>query len=663
MELRKLSVFSATLGWLAFGLTAVVGQVSAPLVPFEFQGSSLPFSSMTPFEGGDFHSLMLTTVNGGDPDDYNHTVAFVNRVHSVTSLTAVAALGTQTVETPAELGQSEVDPIELVSAAVELSAPSIVTEPASQTAIAGLTVVFNVEAEGADPLWYQWFKDGTALEPGSLDSLVLVEVNESDGGEYTVLVGNEVGSVLSAAAVLTVVPDVRQAPVITTQPLSQAVEPGGSVTFTVAATGTEPLTYQWFKDGAEIEGASSDWLDVAAVTASDAGDYSVLVGNEVDSIISEPAALTVASEGPEAPQIIRQPEGHSVTTGETIVFTVEAIGAEPISFQWAKDGIAIDGANSPSLVISPVEESDAGDYLVVVSNEVDATTSHAAALVVTTGAMGVPLIKRQPESQTAAVGETAVFTVLATGAEPMTYLWSKDGSKIEGAHSESLVIGEVSEKDAGNYTVAIHNDIDSVTSLPATLTVTTDESEAPVITSQPQSLTVAEGETATFSVSATGAEPLAYQWLRNGTEIHGAHGSSLVISDVSDSDAGDYVVMVSNEIDTVTSQAATLTITESEREAPVITTQPASLTTAPGTTVTLTVAATGTDPLTYQWFRDGVEIEGATAATLILVEVDAMDAGEYTVVVHNEVDSVTSDPATLMVASPRDPAPGNYESA
>ena len=137
-----------------------------------------------------------------------------------------------------------------------------------------------------------------------------------------------------------------------------------------------------------------------------------------------------------------------------------------------------------------------------------------------------PTITTQPASQTVTAGQTATFTVAATGTAPMTYQWKKNGAAISGATSSSYTTPATTTSNNGaQFTVVVTNSAGSATSTAATLTVNA-AAVAPSITTQPASQTVTAGQTATFSVAATGTAPMTYQWNKNGTAISGATSSS-----------------------------------------------------------------------------------------------------------------------------------------
>jgi hypothetical protein len=179
----------------------------------------------------------------------------------------------------------------------------------------------------------------------------------------------------------------------------------------------------------------------------------------------------------------------------------------------------------------------------------------------------------------------------------------------------------------------------------ATVTAT-----APAITTQPVSLAINEGQAASFTVAASGTATLAYQWRKGGTAISGATSATYSITASAASDAGSYDVVVSNSAGSVTSSAATLTVTAAS-SAPAITTQPVSQSAAAGGSVTFTVAASGTAPLTYQWRKGGTAISGATSASYTIGSVASTDAGNYDVIVSNANGSVTSATVSLSVST------------
>jgi uncharacterized delta-60 repeat protein len=167
-------------------------------------------------------------------------------------------------------------------------------------------------------------------------------------------------------------------------------------------------------------------------------------------------------------------------------------------------------------------------------------------------------------------------------------------------------------------------------------------------TSQPASRTNLAGTTATFWVTAGGSAPLSYQWLRNGQpltdgdHLSGVTTSTLVISNVLGGNAGRYSVVVSNSAGSVTSSEALLLVIE-----PIISAQPVSVFTNAGDTASFSVSAIGTAPLSYQWYKDGTSLPGATTSSLVLSNAQQADIGTYRVVVVSPFGGVPSQVANL----------------
>jgi len=169
---------------------------------------------------------------------------------------------------------------------------------------------------------------------------------------------------------------------------------------------------------------------------------------------------------------------------------------------------------------------------------------------------------------------------------------------------------------------------------------------------QPASVSVAAGKTATFAVGASGTQPLSYQWRKNQTNISGATAASYTTPATTATDSGArFDVIVSNGISPdATSAAATLTVTAAP-VAPTITTQPQNATVTVGQTTTFTVVATGTAPLSYQWQMNQQNISGATSASYTTPTAAITDNGEtFRVIVSNgTAPDATSANATLTV--------------
>ncbi len=168
-----------------------------------------------------------------------------------------------------------------------------------------------------------------------------------------------------------------------------------------------------------------------------------------------------------------------------------------------------------------------------------------------------PVIVTQPQSTTVYAGTDASFSVAATGSAPLAYGWRFEDASIPGATASAYTRSNAQPTDVGSYVVVITNFFGSVTSSPAILTVST----APHIITQPHPQSVSAGQSAMFSITASGAAPLAYQWRFNGTDISGATASAFTKTNAQSADQGNYSVFITNSAGSTSSAPASLTVT------------------------------------------------------------------------------------------------------
>lgn len=258
------------------------------------------------------------------------------------------------------------------------------------------------------------------------------------------------------------------APVIETNPADQSVAAGGSVTFSVTASGNAPLTYQWTFEGEAIANATSATLTLNNVQLEHMGSYRVVVTNSVSTATSNPALLTVTGV---APVFLNEPMSQTANAGTNVVFSALAGGSPTLTYQWRKGGVPIEGATGATLTLTNVQAAAAGDYDVVATNSAGSATGGPASLEVTPSA---PVILTQPATTSVGLNGTVTFTVAAIGTEPLAYVWRKGGVPIEGnasATTATLVLANVDASAVGSYDVVITNSVGTVTSAAAGLTI------------------------------------------------------------------------------------------------------------------------------------------------------------------------------------------------
>ena len=171
------------------------------------------------------------------------------------------------------------------------------------------------------------------------------------------------------------------APSILVQPQDQSLSLGQNATFTVAATGTLPLRYQWYYNTTmPLANSTNSTLTLSNIQVADAGGYSVLVSNPFGWVTSTVAMLAVTNA---APVILAQPQSQTVNPGQTATFIASANGSSPLSYQWYYNtNMLLAGATTATLTLTNVQTGDAGSYSVVVSNGIGTTASSNASLIV-----------------------------------------------------------------------------------------------------------------------------------------------------------------------------------------------------------------------------------------------------------------------------------------
>ncbi|MHC5066722.1 MAG: immunoglobulin domain-containing protein, partial [Planctomycetota bacterium] len=335
-------------------------------------------------------------------------------------------------------------------------------------ACVGSIATFMVVASGPPPLTYQWFLGPDPIA-GATGPELNITVQSSDAGSYTVQVSNAGGTVTSTAALLTVL----EPAAITTPPEGDSICQGDvdSVTFSVEATGSPILSYQWFKGPDALAGETGSSLTINDPTVLDEGSYTVEVTNTCTTVVSDPAILIVDIAPAIGEALVDQVVCQEDVT--QVVFEVLSISGKPTPMlQWYKNDSPLSGETASSLTLTDPDPDDDGTYKLIASN--DCGTAQVSALLT---------VNVDPEITTALVdvmiteGEDAVFTVEATGKPEPTYAWSKDGNPIAGETGASLSIDAAEYEDGGNYTVTVTNDCGEVTS-----TALLDVNRIPTIT-------------------------------------------------------------------------------------------------------------------------------------------------------------------------------------
>ncbi|HEY4249383.1 MAG TPA: immunoglobulin domain-containing protein [Lacunisphaera sp.] len=371
-----------------------------------------------------------------------------------------------------------------------VTALAIVTDPVSQTVIAGNVATLTAASSGgSSPLAYRWFvrsattstwnamTNSGAYNGTDTSTLTINCTPAMDGDSFLCTISDSTGTATSQPAFLTID---ETPPSITAEPADKSTTPATSTYFRVtagnAATTFGYYDYQWQRQPAgstiwsdltassTYSGVTQSQLTLYACTlAMDGDQFRCVVTNTTGPAVSSAATLDVGT----APTITLQPSAVSGSAGQTVLFSVSASGTGPLTYQWYKYATLV--GNTATLTLSNVQPGDAGTYGVHVSNAFGVAYSTNVGLNVT--AASPPGVSAPLQSVTANAGQDVALTIAATGSPPFSYQWRKNGANVTGATAATLALPAVTSADAGLYDVVITNSGGATTSNAITLTV------------------------------------------------------------------------------------------------------------------------------------------------------------------------------------------------
>jgi len=496
------------------------------------------------------------------------------------------------------------------------TAPTILIEPSSMAVAVGANADLAVSVLSCPPLGYQWYFNGTnRVDQQTNAMLVLSNVSLDLAGSYTVVVTNSFGSITSAPAQLAI----GFAPLISSNPTNEAAAEGDSVSFGVGAQGSAPLSYQWYFNGMALGAETNPMLELSVVTAAQVGDYQVVVTNAYGSVTSASAHLSVAVP--------------IVVCGANR--TVE------LGVGWDFDSPVLSGGTNAvlSLLGTMTNAGCGGTYSATRSWMVSDATGYSNLCSQTISVVDTtPPLLSCPTNRTVVYGSGWTFD-------------SPSATDLDGVTVAVLSTQTNATCGIGFTATRTWQAVDGCSNVSTcNQTITVLDQGPPTILLQPQTVAAQVGATVDLEITASSCPPLGYQWYFNVTNsLDQQTNETLILSNVTFLQAGSYQVVVSNTYGSVTSTPALLSV----GFAPTILTNPTNQIASQGDTVSFMVAATGTDPLAYQWYFNATNlIQGATGSGLELFNVVPGQSGDYSVVVANDFGSVTSTPALMVVSGP-----------
>lgn len=383
-----------------------------------------------------------------------------------------------------------------------VGAPVVERPPGDQEVRAGLSATFTVVAAGESPLTYQWQFHSTNLLGATSATLVIAAVDAADAGRYRVVISNARGTV-TASASLTVLEPVH----IRTQPQSQTVEPGDTVTLSVSADSRPPPRYQWRLNGVNIAGAVHPTLVLSNIQASSGGVYQVVVVGRIGAVASDPAMVLVtaaslpfsdalndrgiitglsgvgsgtnssATHQTGEPQHAGKRGGKSVWLSWTApangiaTWSTRGSSFDTLLAVYTNDAALSPVASMPSLVAVAADEDrggfltsetvfnamGGGEYLIVVDGFAGTSGHIVLEWTLDTNTAPFPRITLQPLSQTVTNHGQAVFSVAVANDTAVQFQWFRDCWVLPGKTNATLTITNVRYADVGNYRVVVRN--------------------------------------------------------------------------------------------------------------------------------------------------------------------------------------------------------------
>ena len=501
-------------------------------------------------------------------------------------------------------GTTRTAPVTVVEHALHAAgaAPVITAQPSSRSVIAGSTVTFSADATGAASVRWELSTDAggswTEIAGADARSYTFVALSADSGYEYRAVFSNGARLAATSAATLTVTgtagpPATQQpagqnvssgpgavAPAITQEPTGQGVLTENQVSFTAAASGVPAPSVQWQvstdagNSWANVAGATSPTYSFAAAIGQGGDLYRAVFTNSAGSAVTNAALLDVASSDT-GPSVISGPTNESAVAGQSVSFSAVAMGVPWPSVQWqileGDTWVSLAGDDATTFSLTPTL-SDSGEEFRAEFHNAAGTVDTGSVTLSVFSAAAPPAVTLDPTDQGVYAGSVATFLAAASGTPTPTIQWQQlppGGNWTDvpaNGSSPSYSITTSLAENGYEYRAVFTNSAGSVSSDPATLTVTSPPSP-PSVTTQPANGAVALGGSVTFSAAATGYPSPSVQW-RVSTDggntwgdIAGQTSGSYTLNDATQAENGwEFRAVFTNSSGSASTNAATLTV-------------------------------------------------------------------------------------------------------
>lgn len=523
-------------------------------------------------------------------------------------------------------------------------APSIILQPfLLDTICQGDSVTFNIQAEGSPVLQYQWYFNNvpTAVQ----DTFYTINPTTfSNSGDYFCKVTNGCGTINSD----TISMEVDTIPIITQQPEDQIVCLNGTAQFNVAAHGTMPIGYQWYKidnagNSTLLTGETGTSFEISPVLQADtAFNYYCIVSNEcfdgpssdtvnlemyaqihvMDSIISDTNYIcytyqtyihltAFGGEGDSIRWFTGSCDGTEIAVTADTTISIEVPDQTTTFFARWENPCGISACDSLTIYVS--QEPIAMDSIVFEDNNI-CYNAYDSLLLVAYGGYG--------DSIEWYAGLNCNGEPFAVTADTFVYVHNLP---INDYPYAAKWVNACGESDCIRGDLYINN--------------------FTLILDQTTEVEVCENTMAEMFVNANGTEPLFYQWYYNGVQLAGMTNDILSVGPVTFADTGQYYCQVRSECDTVISDSIPLYMLE----LPYYTLQPYDIAVCEGDSAAIEIKVAGDYPILVQWYENGIPIGGSTLLDTLLIINPAVNTAEYFARLSNGCGNLYSDTATLLV--------------
>jgi alpha-tubulin suppressor-like RCC1 family protein len=598
-----------------------------------FDQSDVPsgLSNVVAVAAGDTHSLALKadgTVEAWGNNELNQTDIPSGLAHVV----AISAHGNRNLA----LLAGEIPPF-------------FVREPQDITVPAGTNVFFLSLAQGSPPISYQWQFAGSNISAATT-ALGLVNLQPEQAGVYTVIASNAYGISQTRGASITVT---NAGPYVLRQPDSRSLIPGATAVFSADIRGSQPLDCQWRLNGQEIPGATNQTLQLDNLRWDQAGDYDLTASNALGQVTTTNARLFVTEAL--VWYLGTEDLGYPIT-GIPLNFSEPGTNLIAVATSWdctialRQDGQVISWSCDQSIPTS------ATNSIAIAAGDVCLMALRADGTIVTWGNNYWGQLD-QPAGLTNVIGIAARFHCLALKSNGNVVAWGDNAYGQTNVPSDLSAVIAVAAGDSHSLglksdgTVAAWGDngygqCNVPAGLSGVIAVAAGGSHSVALkasgeivvwgdvsiteTNQPADLTnvvaIAAGDFTTSALRSDGT--LIRLLFDNPLQVPPWLSHVFAMAESQDN-SGDYSVILAND------------------GAPRITLDPHSQSARPGLRVVLHARAVGTQPLLYQWQRNGLDVPGATAASLEIPDFETSNVGDYFVRITNGLGSITSRPARL----------------